>query len=54
VGNSLERHQEHVVQHEHNPFGWLQLLRDHQQGQADLVVEGYAVGRAQRGGGTRY
>ena len=44
-GDGVERVAEHLVQHEHRPFGGAQLLEHHVERHPDAVVEGDTVGR---------
>ena len=53
VGDLVERHGEHVVQHERDPLRRAQPPQHLQQRGTDLVVEGDAVGGVGRAGRRR-
>ena len=53
LGDLVERHREHVVQHERHPLPRAQPAQHLEQRGAHLVVEGDAVGGVVRAGGRR-
>jgi hypothetical protein len=51
LGDLVERILEHVVEHEGGALGRCQSFQDQLQGDANVVVEGDAVGRVETGVG---